>query len=107
MKEFIINKVNRIFNCDVLAKSRKKANVNGRVAFTAYLKKYTELNCGEIGKIFNKKHCMIYRYLENHEYFYKYDKEYRKMFDELEFRQLNPITICNQSVFTFRTYRRK
>lgn len=104
MKQHVIKEVNRIFNCDIHSKVRNNKNVNGRVAFTMYMKMYSGLGFGVIGRLFNKKHAMVYRYIENHRHWYKYDSNYRKLFDDLV--NLNPIKFCNHVVFTCRTYRK-
>lgn len=104
MKEQTIKEVNRIFNCDILDRRRKKNNVSGRVAFSYYMRLKSNLKLREIGEYFDQDCSAIYRNTKVHHNFFKYDCEYRQMYLELE--KLNPMNICNHVFFDIKSIRK-
>ena len=101
MKEISIKEVNRIFKCNVLEPGRKQTNVNGRIAIANHIRSTKRLKIAEIGKILNKDHATISHYLRIHEYYYKYDVNYRIRYDALSKPKVYHREFCCYTMLEF------
>ena len=99
MKEIIINQVNRIFSCNTLSTSRKRDNVNGRIASSFYLRYVEKLSLEKIGEIINKNHSSVIHYLKQHESLCLYDKEYKRLYSKLTKIESPKQWLCNQCIY--------
>jgi len=78
----MIQEINKIFNADLMAKSRKQNNVFARIAYSK-----TQRNQGRtlqsIGEEIGKGHDTIIYYCIQHEQLYKFDQDYKIRFNQL------------------------
>jgi hypothetical protein len=79
----LIKIVNATFNCSVLSESRKRENINGRMAFATVMrsKGYT---LQRIGDAINKDHATILHYEKNMKHFLKSDNSLREKYNLVE-----------------------
>jgi len=79
----MIQETNKIFNADVMAKSRKQNHVFARIAYSK-----TQRNQGRtlqsIGEEIGKGHDIIIYYCIQHEQLYKFDPDYKQKYDLLK-----------------------
>lgn len=83
MIELIISEINKIFNCDILAENRLQKNVDGRIAFSNYLRTHTKLSYQKIGNILGKGHATIIHAIKTHEKLIKFNRAYREMYRQI------------------------
>lgn len=83
MTHLLCAHANRIFNGDCFAKSRKRENVNARMAVAVILRDKNFYTLAQIGKIFNLNHDMVFYYQKKHVELMKFNKEYRTLFNLL------------------------
>jgi len=95
MKEIIIEKVNKIFECDSMSNTRKREVVYGRIAASNYLRMRYKYTFQKIADIYGKTHATIIHYLKQHEALYKYDKEYKEKYNQVTGYNHNERWLCN------------
>jgi len=78
----MIQEINKIFNADILAKSRKQNNVFAKIAYAKIMRlKGKKLQA--IGNEIGKTHDTIIYYCIQHDQLYKFDRDYKIMFNQL------------------------
>ena len=78
----MIKETNKIFNADILSRSRKQHHVFSRIAYSKIMRNYgktLENIADEIGR----NHASIIYYCKQHEQLYKFDQDYKLKFDQL------------------------
>lgn len=83
MEELIIREINAIFKCDILAENRLQNNVDGRIAFSQYMRINSDLSLQKIGDKINKNHATIIHHLKSHKQLFRYNKEYREKYKQI------------------------
>jgi len=99
MKEIIINQVDRVFKCDTLSYSRKRENVNGRIATSFYLRSVEKLSLKKIANQLKRDHSSVIHYIKQHDSLYLYDKKYKGLYDKLTKTESTKQLLCNQCVY--------
>lgn len=103
MKEIIISEIDRVFKCDLLAISRKQNNVNGRIAVSNYLRAHEKMTLVSIGNCLNKDHASIIHYLKQHADLYKYDRNYKYLYDKIVMPEKPKKWLCNECIYPLNT----
>ena len=102
MEKLLINEINRIYDCDVLAKNRLRKNVDGRIAFSNYLRNNSKLSFQKIGNILNLGHATIMHSIEKHSELIKFNKEYRELYSKIGVYSGLKRWLCFECVFEIR-----
>jgi chromosomal replication initiation ATPase DnaA len=88
--------VDRVFNCQTMSTTRKRKHVNGRVATSFYLRTIEKMTLESIAKAIGRNHASIIHYIKQHDSYYNYDKEYKRMYDNLINTEKPVQWLCNQ-----------
>lgn len=99
MKEIIIKEINRVFKCNLLSTNRKRNNVNGRFAVSHYLRTHEKMTLVSIGNSINKDHASILHYLKQHNDLYKYDRNYKYLYDQIIIAEKPEKWLCNECIY--------
>jgi len=88
--EILKDIIDEVFQCDVMSKSRRRYNVDGRRAFSIILKNrgYTFTR---ISKFLKKDHATIIHYLKNVEGILKTDPIFRERFYDSDQQFFRPL----------------
>jgi len=107
MIELICAQANRIFNGDCFSKSRKRENVNARIAISVILRDKKFYTLQTIASLFDLNHEMVLYYQKKHDELIKFNREYRILYDSLinYSKEKTPLKhgFCNHSKFELRT----
>lgn len=95
MKEIIVEKVNRIFDCNSMSNTRKQEVVYSRIAASNYLRFRYKFTFQKIADLYGKTHATIIYYLKQHESLYKYDKIYKEKYDQVTGYNYKQRWLCN------------
>jgi len=80
MENLIIPEINKIFDCDILAKNRIQKNVFGRAAFYQFMRRNSGLSLQKIGDLIGKNHATIIHGLQVHSELMRFNREYREKY---------------------------
>lgn len=101
MGERLIREANNVFGCNLLLVSRKRNNVDGRVAVSYYLRIYYKMTFQKIGALFGKEHGIIMHYVRLHKTLYKYNMEYRTKYNQMTMTHNYSRLLCNPCFYQF------
>ena len=75
--------VEKAFSVKLNENTRRRDVVNGRIAFGYIARKHLKKRYQAIGNFINKDHATAIHYVKTFEGIYKYDDDFRDMFDKL------------------------
>ena len=75
---------NKVFQGDCFEKSRKRENVNARMAVCVILNEKKFYTLQKIASLFNLNHEMVLYYQKKHNDLIKFNREYRILFNTLK-----------------------
>ena len=104
MTEIIIPEINKIFQCDIMASNKQQNNVDGRIAFSQYMRINSDLSLQKIGKIIGKGHATIIHHLKNHKQLIRFNKDYREKYKQIGLYSGLKRWLCVECEFKIRTY---
>lgn len=79
----MIQEINKVFNANVLSRSRQQHHVFSRIAYSKIMRNKgntLELISGKI----SRNHSTVIYYLRQHEQLYRFDQDYKLKFDQLQ-----------------------
>ena len=100
--EYYIAKVNRIFNCDIMAENRKGNNVLGRIALSSFFRNNLKMTFQSIADETYKTHATIMHHCREHESLFKYNKDYKNKYNELTQNEIIPLILCKPCNFNIK-----
>lgn len=104
MTEIIIPEINKIFQCDIMASNRKQNNVDGRIAFSQFMRINSDLSLQKIGNEINKDHSTIIHHLKTHIQLMRFNKEYREKYKQIGLYSGFKRWLCIECEFKIRSY---
>lgn len=103
INDLIIPEINKIFECDILASNRLRNNVDGRIAFSKFMRMNSGLSLQKIGRLINKDHSTVIHHIDSHKQLMKYNKEYRERYQKIGIYSGFKRWLCIECVFEIRT----
>ena len=82
--ELLRKDIEKHFNVDLKDKSRKRDIVNGKISFGYIARNHLKLTYQSIGDYLGLSHCNIMHYCKSFDGIYKYDKDFRFLYDLLD-----------------------
>jgi len=80
MENLIIPEINKIFDCDILAPNKLQKNVDGRIAFSQFMRCNSGLSLQKIGDLIEKNHATIIHHIKTHSQLMRFNREYREKY---------------------------
>ena len=75
--------IEKAFNVRLNEKTRRREVVNGRIAFGYIAKAHLKTTYKTAGDFINKDHATVLHYVKTFESIYRYDDNFRTLFDKL------------------------
>jgi len=97
--DLYINKVNKVFECDVMQENRKGDNVLGRIALGNFMRNSLKMTFQSVADELLKNHATIIHYCKQHQNYFQYDKNYREKYNEFTKDERPTLKICNEISF--------
>ena len=82
-RDTLIKIVNDTFNCNIMSSSRRRENINGRMAFAVIMRSKGH-TLHKVGNAINKDHATILHYEKNMKHFLKADNNLREKYNLVE-----------------------
>ncbi len=105
MNNLIIPEINKIFKCDILADNKQRKNVDGRIAFSNYMRTKYKTSFHKIGNMIGKGHATVMHHIEMHNNLMEYDLEYRERYKRIGVYSIVKRWLCIECEFKIKTYK--